>query len=157
MHRSFRLAPFAVLAAVVVGCDDELGPEVAERYVASLNGTNESPDVTTTATGTAEFTVLNGVPGIYFRLDVAGINNVTAAHIHAPAPAEQNIGVVVNLYTGGNTGANVTGTLAEGVISSATGMTLDSLRVLMGNGNAYVNVHTTVNGGGEIRGQITRQ
>jgi hypothetical protein len=31
---------------------------------------------------------------------------------------------------------------------------MDSLRVLMRTGGAYVNVHTTANLGGEIRGQV---
>jgi len=33
----------------------------------------------------------------------------------------------------------------------------DSLLVLLRNGQAYVNVHTTANPGGEIRGQLVRQ
>ena len=36
-------------------------------------------------------------------------------------------------------------------------MTMDSLLVLLRTGNAYVNVHTRVNLGGEIRGQVSRQ
>src|SRR5438552_818295 len=46
----------AVLLAVV-GCSDDVGITVTERFTATLNGTNEKPNaVTTTATGTAEFT-----------------------------------------------------------------------------------------------------
>jgi hypothetical protein len=33
-------------------------------------------------------------------------------------------------------------------------VSLDSLRVLFNNGNAYTNVHTTANPGGEIRDQV---
>jgi len=33
-------------------------------------------------------------------------------------------------------------------------VSLDSLRTLFNNGNAYVNVHTTANPGGEIRDQV---
>jgi hypothetical protein len=32
---------------------------------------------------------------------------------------------------------------------------MDSLVTLMRTGNAYVNVHTSANKGGEIRGQLT--
>jgi hypothetical protein len=53
------------------------------------------------------------------------------------------------------------GILATGTITSASlvgalkGKTLNDLIVKMNEGNAYVNVHTMMNPGGEIRGQIT--
>jgi hypothetical protein len=48
------------------------------------------------------------------------------------------------------------GIVARGSITNAynSGVSLDSLRVLFNNGNAYVNVHTSVNPGGEIRDQV---
>jgi hypothetical protein len=34
------------------------------------------------------------------------------------------------------------------------GVTLESLKTLLASGNAYVDVHTTANPAGELRGQI---
>ena len=144
----------AVLAAAA--CTDDVGPTVGERFAASLSGANEIPAVTTTATASAQFEVLNGVPGVYFTLTVTGIDSVTAAHIHGPADGTQSAGVIVPLYAG-TTGPGISGTLAQGGISSAIGITFDSLLVLLRTGNAYVNVHTKKNPGGEIRGQVTKQ
>jgi hypothetical protein len=36
------------------------------------------------------------------------------------------------------------------------GVSGDSLKVLLNNGNAYVNVHTAAHGAGEIRGQVAK-
>lgn len=150
------LATVGMLAAA--GCEDEVGPTVSERFTATLTGAAERPTpVVTTATGSAEFQIIDGVPGIHFTLSVADIDSVTAAHIHGPADAENPAGVLAGLYAGAATGLDVTGVLAEGVVNSASGITLDSLLTLLRTGNAYVNVHTRVNGGGEIRGQILRQ
>ena len=53
-----------------------------------------------------------------------------------------------------------TGTLvsdSNGVTTGTPAITFDSLVSAIRAGNAYVNVHTTANPGGEIRGQITPQ
>jgi CHRD domain-containing protein len=146
----------------VVGCSDDVGITVSERFNATLNGANEKPTaVTTNATGTAEFTYVADIPALFYRLDVAGIDSATVAHIHGPADINTPAGVIVNLFAGQATKPlGFTGTLAEGVVGqfgAPVGMTLDSLLVLLRTGNAYVNVHTRVNGGGEIRGQISKQ
>jgi len=152
----------AVAVLLAVGCSDDVGITVTERFTATLNGTNEKPNaVTTTATGTAEFTYVADIPALFYRIDVAGIDSATAAHIHGPADINTPAGVIVNLFTGNPTKPLAfTGTLAEGVVGqlgAPVGMTMDSLLVLLRTGNAYVNVHTRVNLGGEIRGQVSRQ
>ena len=48
----------------------------------------------------------------------------------------------------------VNGVLVAGAATRSR-IPFDSLVVLMRNGNAYVNLHTTAFPGGEIRGQIT--
>lgn len=154
-----------VLAAVLVigfaACDDDddeiLGPD--EEFSATLTGAAERPDpVTTDATGTAQFELDGGV--VSFAINVAGITGVTAAHIHGPASVNDPAGVIVTLFVGpaGGTGA-VDGVLETGSFSNTDvavrdDISMDSLLVLMRNGQSYVNVHTTANPAGEIRGQI---
>ena len=144
----------AVLALGACGDDDDDGGPTVERFTANLNGASEVGPVTTTATGSAivEFTASGPLS---YTVTVNGIQNVTAAHIHGPAP----VGVNANVILGLNpqlTPAVTTGVLAAGT-TSATGastVSMDSLKVLIRNGNAYVNVHTTANPGGHIRGQL---
>lgn len=153
----------AVLAAVA-SCSDDVGPTEVETFTANLSGTNEVPAVTTTATGTATLSLVG--PSLLYRIDVANITDVTASHIHGPGAAGTNAGVRMFLCgSGGGTPqgtpacatGTVNGMLASGVGVAVSGMSFDSLLVLLRNGNAYVNVHTTVNGGGEIRGQTVKQ
>lgn len=121
-----------------------------ENFTATLAGENS------TATGTATFSIVG--PSILYRIDVQGITDVTASHIHGPAPAGANAGVIAGLCNAGSAPACKTGTvdgvLVTGTATYVNGMSFDSLAVLMRNGMAYVNVHTQANPGGEIRGQI---
>jgi hypothetical protein len=99
------------------------------------------------------------VQELYYRLLVRDIEDVTAAHIHVGQPGEDG-DVVALLFSGDPTGA-FNGQLAEGTITEAdlTGPLagdMDGLIALLESGGLYVNVHTVVNPGGEIRGQITQ-
>src|SRR5690348_2319566 len=90
-----------VVLLAVVGCTDNVGITVSERFTATLNGANEKPNaVTTNATGTAEFTYVADIPALFYRIDVAGIDSATLAHIHGPADINTPAGVIVNLFTG---------------------------------------------------------
>jgi hypothetical protein len=72
-------------------------------------------------------------------------SNVTAAHIHGPAAVGSNAGIVVGLTQTGGTSGTI-----DGTDLALTAQQVADLK----NGLHYVNVHTTGNPGGEIRGQI---
>jgi hypothetical protein len=161
--RAPLLGGLTIVALVALGsCKDDVGITVTERFSATMSGANVVPTpITTTATGTASFAYVGDLKQLFYEVDVVGIDSVTLAHIHAPAPADSSAGVALNLYTTGKSkGLGFTGVLAQGVggqLGAPAGMTLDSLLVLMRNGHAYVNVHTVGHPAGEIRGQVVKQ
>lgn len=163
MRRTVGIAAAVVGAAVVFiavqSCGDSTGPS-GKRYVANLSPANEVPLKTTTGTGVVTF-VDNGDAGIAWTMTLTNMTNVIASHIHGPAPAGTNANVIINLYLPirpPETGT-LTGVVGSGTITNASNpsVSLDSLRVLFNNGNAYINVHTTANPGGEIRDQVHAQ
>lgn len=135
----------------LAACDSE------EMFVATINGTNEVPAVTTNATGAATFTLIDNLT-LSYDLSLASISNVTASHIHG-AVAGQNGGVLVTLFAPAQPTGGVSGSVATGTITGAdiTGMSFDSLLTRMRNGSLYVNVHSTNFPAGEIRGQVEKQ
>jgi hypothetical protein len=108
---------------------------------------NEVPPVASDALGVARF---NFVPTatLSYEIHVTDIDNVTAAHIHKGWPGE-NGPVVHWLY-------DVTGSSTPGGPFPVSGdVTLDAEDLVdLLTGYYYVNVHTTANPAGEIRGQI---
>lgn len=122
-----------------------------------LSGDNEVPPVETDAQGQAKFQLNKAGDELSYKLIVANIEDVVAAHIHC-APAGQNGSVGVTLFSGGPTSEN--GILAEGTITEPDDGNgcgwehLDDVVAAMRSGDTYVNVHTVENPPGEIRGQI---
>ena len=159
MRRTVRIAvgvaTAAVIAVVVASCGSSTAP-ANKQYVANLLPANEVPPKTTTGTGVVTFVDLG--TEIDWTMTLTGMTNVIASHIHGPAVAGVNTGVIIFLFTPTTPPATGTlnGVVAHGSITNANnaGITLDSLRVLFNNGNAYVNVHTAVNPNGEIRDQV---
>jgi CHRD domain-containing protein len=153
---------FTVLAAVAllgVACeDDSTGiPEGVEVYTAELNGANEAPTpIQTTATGHAVVTVLGNL--VSWKVDIdTPIDSIQAGHIHRHHPDSVAGNVRVDfasqsVWSGGPTGLDFTGTATVGSATVA-----DSILTIMREGRAYVNIHTRVNPGGEIRGTLVRQ
>jgi hypothetical protein len=136
----------------VAACDDDdpSGP-APETFTATLNGANETPPVTTTAAGTATFTLTGN--DLDYNITVtnwpAG-RTLTAAHIHAAPVAPATTGGVLQGWPVGSGGLTTAG--GSGRIGLRQ-TTADSIRA----GGTYFNMHSSVNGGGEIRGTIVRQ
>lgn len=161
-------AGIVVVAGSLTCSDDGVSPSFNEFFnVTALTGAAERPNpVTTGASGDfiAEVRDTATVAGkrdslavIHFELFVQNINAATMAHIHA-GDANTAGPVMVFLFNGPTTGNGYTGILSSAEITRRSAFNapynMDSVLTRMRNGTAYVNVHTTANPGGEIRGQI---
>ncbi len=111
-------------------------------FEATLSGAQEVPVVTTTASGTATIT-LNAARTVISYVVRHTIPTATAGHIHIGAPGT-NGGVAVPFTS---VGAEITG------MATVTPAQVASLE----SGEMYVNLHTTANPGGELRGQVLRR
>lgn len=136
------------------------------NYSTHLNGDQESPAVDTKAQGQAIFHLSKDGETLHYKLIVANIENVFMAHLHMITdPTSTTGGVVVWLYPVGGPPpqpipGRTDGVLAEGditdnsLVGALAGMTLDDLIDAINDGIIYVNVHTSQNPGGEVRGDM---
>src|SRR5688572_17945169 len=132
-------------------------------FNAQLSGGNEPTVVVTGSVGTAVVTWNTATKAGTYRVDVYNMPvGTTASHIHAGAPGAGGpviinftvpAGGISNDYalTGTFGCSDVTARPAQGINSCE-----DFEQALLLN-NTYVNVHSTANPGGEIRGQLIRQ
>ena len=143
------------------------------RGHADLNGYEETPTISSPASGTLDVQINGNGTSLDYTLTYSGLpTNVRFAHIHIGRTAIMG-GIMVFLCTNEGpppgvpappacplTGGTVRGTLsmadvlavtAQGVAAGDFAAFLAALR----SEAAYGNVHTTQFGAGEIRGQIT--
>ncbi len=134
---------FLMLAACAPSAQETGGSQV------SVSGTQEVPAVETSATGTATSTLSGNmfmVAGEFSGLssplvEIAG----TPGHVHQ-APAGENGDVVFPLTVTSADGMS-------GTFSLSTELTPEQLAAYNA-GKFYVNLHTEMNQGGELRGQL---
>ncbi|MEC8785395.1 MAG: CHRD domain-containing protein, partial [Pseudomonadota bacterium] len=111
-------------------------------YNVNLSGSQEVPAVTTMSMATAVVEIDEDLPAFSVSVEVSGLTDVTGVHVH-DGGIGMNGPVAFPLTDAGN-GTYV---LAETNISPSN---LDALT----SGEWYLNVHTTANPNGEVRGQI---
>jgi hypothetical protein len=134
-----------------------------QSFTAKLSGSNEVPPVTTPGSGVAVFHLSSDGKTIDYQLNLTNMNSVMGAHIHSGKQSE-NGPVVAGLFNPSMSGpptGTVNGLLKKGNLTSSdlsgamAGKQISDLVNLIKSGGAYVNVHTTKNQNGEIRGQIS--
>lgn len=121
-------------------------------FSATLTGAQEVPPVTTTASGSANFALNKGNNQFDLTLTVQGLtqNNLTGSHIHV-GPVGQDGGIIVDLGAGSQytvSGNQLRRTIDNGAFPAA------NVTDLLQN-RTYLNVHTTANVDGEVRGQLS--
>ncbi len=114
------------------------------HFAAVMIGANEVPANTTTGSGLGSFVLNYAENKIEYKVLVTGLTGaITNAHFHYGAAGTARAGNVVYPLTWvGNT--------LTGTVDITNAAFVDSLFF----GQVYINVHTTANGGGEIRGQV---
>lgn len=157
MRIRLLLVPLLIGGVAVAACEDDDDPAgPATSFSATLNADKEVPPNASTGTGTAFFEIDDDE--IDFVLTTTGVNDVTMAHIHGPAPADSNATIIVPLFNAATEGAwdgSKTSSFDETDLADGQPIdTMDELIALLRNGRTYVNVHTTANPAGEIRGQL---
>lgn len=132
------------LAALVVLAAGSAISAQTIQYPFDLSGVNEVPANASPGFGSAIITLNTVTGGWTLTGNYSGmVGSVVAAHIHA-APVGANGSVLFALTQTGGTSGTLSG---SGTFSSA------QIQLALTNG-LYVNVHSTVFPGGEIRGQL---
>lgn len=154
---------FLALAALFVLSIASQAQAQTITLTAQLNGGNEVPGVVTGSAGTATVTWNTTTRTGTYTVTAYNVPvGTTASHIHVGAVGVGGP-VVINFTvpTGGiSNDFALTGTFAcsDVTVRAAQGINSceDFEQALMLN-NTYVNLHTTANPGGEIRGQLIKQ
>lgn len=160
MRLSF-LTGAALLATTLgsISCGSSVSAPQSVTYISTMSGANERPTANaSTATATGTYVLTGNI--LTYTLTANGLSAAAiASHLHIGGAAVA--GPVLVGYTTANT---TSGTITSGSIdlsqtvgTGSTTITGDSLRVLLNNGNAYSNIHTSNFTGGEVRGQLIRQ
>jgi hypothetical protein len=129
------------LAIVVVAVFAANTHAAVINYLFPIDGSQVVPPVSTPATGTGMVTLDTVGNTIDWNITFQGLlGTETAAHFHGPAPAGSNAGVQVPLPLGSPK-------IGQSAITDAQEADIMA-------GLWYVNIHSSMYPGGEIRGQV---
>ena len=165
MHKRLMLAATVVVLGVAglsIACSNDPTAPAPVVFTATLNAANEKQanPINSPATGTATLT-LRGNDSLDITVMATGLTAAAiASHIHVGGVAVS--GGIITPFTLASAGVTTGTVVSQTIVLSqvtvgAQQVSGDSVKVLLNNGNGYVNVHTSTNAGGEIRGQIARQ
>jgi hypothetical protein len=141
--KSLLLAALAVLT-LTTACkkDEDTSPPTPSpmQVTGTFSGANETPAVTTSATGNVSATYDKSTKTLTYTVTYAGLTP-TAGHFHLGAPGVAGPVVITFPY------------VAYSPIMGSTLLTPSQETALLA-GNMYANLHTTANPSGEIRANV---
>src|SRR5260221_10583054 len=140
-------------------------------FIADLSGANEVPTVASPGTGLATIVLDPTAQTIQISATFSGLtSNDVAAHIHCCAPLGTNVGVATTVPAFPGFPLGVTSGTYSSVVFDLTqpliynpafvtmqgGLSQAEAALIAGieGGMTYLNIHTSANMGGEIRGQL---
>jgi hypothetical protein len=133
-----------LLATVLSAAFVSAASAATVSYSARLSGSRENPKTDSKGTGKMDATFDTKTKELKYTLTFDGLSGpATAAHLHGPATAKQNAGVITPL-----------GDKNPASPDSGTATLTDDQAKALQSAKIYVNVHTAADPGGEIRGQL---
>jgi CHRD domain len=113
-------------------------------FTAELSGANEVPPNTASASGKAEASFDSATKVLTYTVTFTGLTGpAIGAHLHGPAEAGKNAGIVVPF--------NFVASPIKGTATLTDAQVADLMA-----GRWYVNIHTAAHPGGELRGQLKK-
>lgn len=151
LTRFFSALVVAMLCLTAIGTSTKAG---TLTFNAVLSGANEVPPKQTNGSGTATLIIDDVTGKATITVSFSGLTSaVTGGHVHCCAAPGANGPIILpfdsflTLGTGGTSGSLSNFTFS----TTLTAQQISDIK----NGLAYVNIHTSNNPGGEIRGQLT--
>ena len=167
MRQKITFSVVSVFAAVllvattvtVLNLASVQGQQGVRSFSAALSGSANKSN----STGTAKFLVNENNSQISYWINVTGIRKINQAHVHNGTTGQDGDIVVSLLSNSKSAKGNATppkigfnGNITKGDLRGPMqGKDISDLITLMGNGSAYVNIHTDKYPKGAIRGQIS--
>jgi hypothetical protein len=167
MRKKITFSVVSVFAAVlllattvtVLNLASVQGQQGVQSFSAALSGSANKSN----STGTAKFLVNENNSQISYWINVTGIKKINQAHVHNGTTGQDGDIVVSLLSNSKSAKGNATppkiefnGNITKGDLRGPMqGKDISDLITLMGNGSAYVNIHTDKYPKGAIRGQIS--
>jgi CHRD domain/PEP-CTERM motif len=166
----FTVTPLVIAAALTLPVTAAYAIPIT--FVANLTGANEVPPVASPGTGFATVVLDPTAQTLQVNATFSGLtSNTSAAHIHCCAPLGTNAGVATTvpafpgfpLGVTSGTYSSVVFDLTQPTIYNPAFVTLEGGTIPLAeaaliagiqNGQTYLNIHTMINSGGEIRGQL---
>jgi hypothetical protein len=155
----FAAVLLVATTATVLNLARVQGQQGVQSFTATLSGSANKSN----STGAAKFLVNDNNSQISYWINVTGIKKINQAHVHNGTTG-QNGDIVVSLLSNSKSAkgnatppkigfnGNITKSDLRGPMQ---GKAISDLITLMGNGSAYVNIHTDKFPKGAIRGQIS--
>jgi len=162
----------ALFASVLLACAGAAHAGII-TYTAILNGVSEAPPNASPGTGFASVTINDILNTMRVQVTFSGLlGTVTASHIHcctAPGAVTAVVATTTPTFAGFPSGVTfgvydqtldltLSSSYRAGYITESGGTTALAEAALlagMAQGKSYLNIHTTVFPGGEIRGFLT--
>ena len=147
----YRLFALMVIAPLLIQLVSPVPVGAGTKtFIAVINGGQEVPPTTSNAIGVALLTFDSTTDDLCYSISFTTlVGTETAAHFHGPAAPGTNAPIIFFITP---PGPSPLGSPKTGCVGPLSGPQQSDLK----KGKIYLNVHSTVFPGGEIRGQIVQ-